>query len=118
MDLERDRERYEADIAKDALLSRTKGIDAVLAEHRLDAILPPGSRGAGLAARARYPIIVVPFGFEPNSPEQPFSEGFDPKPGPFGAGFTGTTCREPRLLELAYAFEQATKCRVPPPDLP
>ena len=118
MDLERDRERYEADIAKDALLSRTRGIDAVLEEHQLDAILTPGSRGAGLPARARYPIIVVPFGFEPNSPEQGFPEGFDPKPGPFGVGFTGTACSEPRLLELAYAFEQATKRRAPPPNLP
>jgi hypothetical protein len=27
-------------------------------------------------------------------------------------------CSEPTLLKLAYAFEQATKKRVPPPDFP
>jgi Asp-tRNA(Asn)/Glu-tRNA(Gln) amidotransferase A subunit family amidase len=32
--------------------------------------------------------------------------------------FAGTACTEPRLIELAYAFEQATKRRVPPPDFP
>jgi F0F1-type ATP synthase membrane subunit a len=32
--------------------------------------------------------------------------------------FTGMACSEPRLIELAYAFEQATKRRVPPPLAP
>jgi amidase len=32
--------------------------------------------------------------------------------------FTGTACSEPRLIELAYAFEQATRKRVPPPGMP
>jgi amidase len=32
--------------------------------------------------------------------------------------FTGTACSEPRLIELAYAFEQATRKRVPPPQFP
>ena len=40
----------------------TSGIDGVLKAHQLDAILTPGGAGAGLAARAGYPIIVVPFG--------------------------------------------------------
>ena len=116
MDLEADRVRNEADMAKDELLSRTRGIDAVLAEHDLDAILTPGSRGAGLAARAGTPIIVVPFGFVPNDGGPPFPEGFEPRPAPFGVGFNGAACSEPRLIELAYAFEQATKRRVPPPE--
>ena len=60
MDVEADRARNETDMARDELLSRTRGIDAVLAEHDLDAILTPGSRGAGLAARSGTPIIVVP----------------------------------------------------------
>ena len=38
-----------------------------------------------------------------------FPAGFDAKPAPFGVGFTGTACSEPRLIELAYAFEQATQ---------
>ena len=62
MDLETDRARYEADHKKDHRCSAaTNGIDGVLKANRLDAILTPGGAGAGLAARAGYPIIVVPF---------------------------------------------------------
>jgi len=118
MDLDKDRSRFEADHKKDHLLSRTNGIDGVLKANRLDAILTPGGSGAGLAARAGYPIIVVPFGLVPNAPTPPFPSGFDAKPGPFGVGFTGTACSEPRLIELAYAFEQATKKRIPPAVTP
>jgi len=32
--------------------------------------------------------------------------------------FTGMACSEPKLLEIAYAFEQATKRRVPPTSVP
>jgi amidase len=118
MDVEADRTRFDADHKKDWLLSRDQGIDAVLEAHRLDAILTPGSSGAGLAARAGYPIIVVPFGSVPNAPTPAFPAGFDAKPAPYGVGFTGAQCSEPRLIALAYAFEQATKRRVPPPLLP
>jgi amidase len=118
MDLDADRARNEADMQKDILLSRTNGLDAVLKANRLDAIFTPGGSGAGLAARAGYPIIVVPFGLVPNRPPQPFPNGFDAKPAPFGVGFTGAACSEPRLIELAYAFEQATKKRVPPAAAP
>jgi amidase len=43
-----------------------------------------------------------------------FPPGFDPKPSPFNVSFTGTACSEPKLIELAYAFEQATKRRREP----
>ena len=46
-----------------------------------------------------------------------FPPGFDPKPQPFGVSFTGMACSEPTLLKLAYAFEEATKKRTPPPGL-
>jgi amidase len=119
MDVEADRARNEADVRKDILLSQTNGIDAVLKANRLDAILTPGLSGADLAARAGYPIIVVPFGMVPNAPaQQPFPEGFHAKPAPFGVGFTGAACSEPRLFEIAYAFERATKRRVPPAATP
>jgi amidase len=115
MDLAADRARNEADHQKDWRLSRAHGIDGALKAHQLDAIFTPGGSGAGLAARAGYPIIVVPFGFVPNSPTPTPPAGFNPKPAPYGVGFTGTACSEPRLIALAYAFEQATKRRVPPP---
>ena len=118
MDLEADSARNEADHRKDLLLSRSNGIDAVLKANRLDAILTPGGSGAGLAARAGYPIIVVPFGMAPNVPEPPFPVGFNARPAPFGVGFTGTACSEPRLIQIAFAFERATKRRVPPPSAP
>jgi amidase len=119
MDVEADRARNEADVQKDILLSRTNGLDAVLKANHLDAILTPGLSGADLAARAGYPLIVVPFGMVPNAPaQQPFPENFHAKPAPFGVGFTGAACSEPRLFEIAYAFEHATKRRVPPPATP
>jgi amidase len=118
MDLETDRARNEADVKKDNALSRTAGIDGVLKAHNLDAILTPGGSGAGLAARAGYPIIVVPFALVANAPTPAFPAGFDAKPAPFGVGFTGAQCSEPKLVEIAYAFEQATKRRVPPSAVP
>ena len=124
MDLETDRARNDADVKKDNVLSRTAGIDGVLngagqsGGSKLDAILTPGGSGAGLAARAGYPIIVVPFAMVANAPTPSFPAGFDAKAAPFGVGFTGAQCSEPRLIELAYAFEQATRKRVPPQATP
>jgi amidase len=119
MDLEADRARYEADRAKDIALGGTHGIDEVMKANNLDALLFPGANGAAIAAKPGYPTVIVPFGMVPNaSLQQPFPEGFDAKPSPFGVSFTGMACSEPRLIELAYAFEQATKRRVPPPSAP
>jgi amidase len=118
MEVEADRARYEADRAKDIRLAGTHGIDEVMKAERLDAILFPGALGAAIAAKPGYPSIIVPFGLVPNAPQPPFPPGFDAKPSPFGVTFTGTACSEPRLIELAFAFEQATKRRVPPPSAP
>ena len=118
MDVDKDRTRFETDRKKDLMLSRARGIDGVIDAHQLDAILTPGGSGAGLAARAGYPIIVVPFGSVPNTPTPPFPAGFEARPTPYGVGFTGKSCSEPRLIALAYAFEQATKRRVAPPSAP
>ena len=118
IDLNADKARYDADHAKDHRLSREQGIDAVLKAHKLDAFITPGGSGAGVAARAGYPIIAVPFGLVPNAPQQPFPAGFDAKPAPYGVGFVGAQCSEPKLIEIAYAFEQATKKRVPPQSAP
>jgi len=118
MDVVRDQARNDADVAKDARLSRAQGLDAVLAANSLDAILTPGSSGANLASRAGYPIVAVPFGMVPNAPTPPLPAGFNAKPAPFGVTFTGAACSEPTLITIAYAFEQASRKRVPPPDLP
>ena len=121
MDLTADKQRYEEDRAKDIALSAAHGIDEVMKAQSLDALLFPGGSGAGIAAKPGYPTVIVPFGTVPNVPASPapgFPEGFNAKPAPLGVSFTGMACSEPRLLALAYAFEQATKRRVPPPSVP
>jgi amidase len=123
MDVQADRTRYDSDRRKDILLSATNGIDAALKEHRLDALLFPGVSGAGIAARPGYPTVTVPYGLLPVTGGSAggafaFPAGFDPRPAPFNVSFTGTMCSEPKLIALAYAFEQATKKRMPPPQFP
>lgn len=56
------------------------------------------------AARAGYPHVSVPGGFLFGLP--------------VGVSFFGTAWSEPRLLAIAYAFEQATSHRKPPQMLP
>ena len=51
MDVETDPARYQADRAKDLMLSRTHGIDEVMTANGLDALLFPGWSGADIAAR-------------------------------------------------------------------
>jgi amidase len=120
MDVDKDRARWQADREKDIRLGATHGIDEALKAQKLDALLFPGSNGAGIAAKPGYPTVIVPFGLVTVVPpaNAPFPDGFTPKPAPFGVSFTGTACSEPRLIELAYAFEQATKRRVPPAIAP
>jgi amidase len=127
IDIEKDRARWQADREKDIRLAATQGIDAALKAHKLDALLFPGASGAGIAAKPGYPTVIVPFGlFVPMPPASggagpgaaPYPDGFKLAPAPYGVSFTGTACSEPRLIELAYAFEQATKRRVTPPVAP
>jgi amidase len=97
-------------------LSRDEGIDAVMKQHQLEAIVAPaggpaaktdyvyGDRYVGgsstPAAVAGYPNITVPAG-------QVFGL-------PVGISFFGHAWSEPALLKLAFAFEQGTKARKPP----
>lgn len=86
---------------RDLYLSQTIGIDAVMKEHQLDALLFPNHFGAGIAAKAGYPSITVPGGYTPEGK-------------PLGLTFTAKAYSEPTLIRLAYAYEQATKHRRPP----
>jgi amidase len=136
MNVGADRARYQADRDKDIRLSATEGIDAAMKANLLDALLFPGTSSASIAAKPGYPTVFVPYGFaEPGGGrgagagpgaaaagapagagrgESSYPEGFNPKPSPTGVSFTGMACGEPKLIEIAYAFEQATKKRVPP----
>jgi amidase len=96
----------------DILATRTRGIDAYMDQHKLDAILFPSRFGASIAAKAGYPSVQVPAGMVSGV-------GMIPTPDyPFGATFAGRAWSEPVLLRLAYAFEQATKARRMPPGVP
>ena len=101
-------------------LSRSAGIDAVMAKHRLDALVAPtgnpawptdlvnGDHFTGSsstpAAVAGYPSISVPMGF---------AWGL-----PVNLSFFGRPWTEPTLIRIAYAFEQITMHRKPPRFLP
>jgi amidase len=111
-----DSPEYAAAIANNRRLSREEGIDKVLAENNLDALVAPSNSPAWItdfvrgdfsgggftqpAAVAGYPHITVPAGFV---------QGL-----PCGISFVGTAWSEPKLIAIAYAFEQATKHRRAP----
>ncbi|HEU5349306.1 MAG TPA: amidase [Ktedonobacterales bacterium] len=97
-------------------LARASGIDAVMREFQLDALVMPtisppwkidlidGDHKLGgcaqPAAMAGYPAITVPAGYALGLP--------------VGITFMGSAFSEPKLIRLAYAFEQGTRLRRPP----
>jgi amidase len=116
--------RYQRDRAEDIVRSRGT-LDAAYSgpdglpgtDDDFDALLFSGNSGAGTPAKAGYPSVVVPGGFFDTS-NAAFPADFKPLPGPAGVTFSGPAFSEPRLLALAYAFEQATHYRVSPPTTP
>ena len=107
-----------ADRASDLFLTGEHGIDEVMSALDLDALLFPAVAGANLAARPGYPTVAVPYTRVRLPADPSFPTGFELEPVPMGVSFTGRACSEPRLIEIAYAFEQATHGRVPPPFAP
>jgi amidase len=132
-----DLDDYLADRALDLKLSRRCGLNVLYtgvvpaecaavigdlgscAGQKFDAVLFPANFGANVAARAGYPSVIVPTGFFPNPAAASINAAdptFNPKPSPFGVTFSGPAFSEPKLIGFAYAFEQATHHRVPPPQ--
>lgn len=113
-------EAYREVLATNRRLTRDEGIDAALAEHRLDAIVAPtgsppwpidlinGDHFLGASstpsAMAGYPVVSVPAGY---------AFGL-----PVGISFIGGAWSEPTLIGLAHAFERAVLVRQPPRYLP
>jgi amidase len=94
---------YQQATAEPTIQSSRATIDATLLANDLDAIVAPGNTYANISAAARYPTVVVPAGYNGNSP--------------FGLSFLADGYSEPRLISFAYDYEQATKLRVPPTRL-
>lgn len=92
---------YIAESVSDLVQAQDEGIDYALKRDQLDAILFPSDVGSDISARAGYPSIAVPAGYQRSGK-------------PFGVTFAGTAFSEPVLITIAYAFEQATKLRVKP----
>ena len=118
---------YREALARGRLMSREEGIDRLLAEYGVAALVTPTGRPAGviqpdgtqgpgpipdaprgtrpasltgIAAVAGYPLISVPMGLVGGLP--------------VGMSFVGTAWSEALLLGLAYDYEQASQARVPP----
>ncbi|MBA3357132.1 MAG: amidase [Pyrinomonadaceae bacterium] len=112
--------KYLQAVRKNHLLSRGQGIDFIMRQHRLDALIAPtggpawptdwinGDHFTGgyssPSAVAGYPHITVPAGYIFGLP--------------FGISFFGASYSEPKLIKYAYSFEQATKVRRAPRFLP
>jgi amidase len=94
-------EAYILSREKDLYQTRAGGIDTVMEEHHLDAILTPNNFGSSLPAKAGYPSITVPGGYT--------KEG-----KPVGVTFTAKAFEESTLIQIGYAYEQATLCRRTP----
>lgn len=107
---------YKNALAKVKEMTQQKGIDKLMDEHKLDALIAPtngpswtidlvngdhfGGGSSEAAAIAGYPAITVPAGFVHGLP--------------VGISFFGKAWSEPTLIKLAYAYEQATKHRKAP----
>tara|TARA_R110002073_G_scaffold72537_1_gene177683 strand:+ start:716603 stop:718210 length:1608 start_codon:yes stop_codon:yes gene_type:complete len=121
LEMAQEKEGLAADNYKETLAamlkgSRENGIDKVMNEDGLDAIISPtggpawktdhlngdsfGLGSSSPAARAGYPNITIPMGFVGNLP--------------VGISFFGRAWSEPILLEIAYAYEQGTNHRKAP----
>ena len=111
-----DDQEYKDALANNLKFSREQGIDKVLTENQLDALVAPTGELAWLtdfihgdssgnsfttpAAVSGYPHITVPAGFV--------------KGLPCGISFVGKAWSEPTLIAMAYAYEQASRRRRPP----
>jgi amidase len=108
---------YRQALAQGRRYARSQGIDALLRQHRLDAIVAPTGAPAWLidpvngdggttpsatmpAAVAGYPHLTVPMGQVMGLP--------------VGLSFFGTAWQDARLLALGLHYEQATRHRAPP----
>ena len=120
-----DGEAYLEALAAGRRLAAVEGLDAVLDEHALDALIAPTGGPAWpldpeagdavhggssrFAAIAGYPLVTVPAGFVPQGAGAGAGNDL-----PIGLTFMGRAWSEPALIRLAYAFERITQVRRAP----
>lgn len=79
-----------------------EGFEKMMKDNKLDAVVTPGYKFDRALSEGGYPGISVP-------------AGYDKRGVPYGVVFGGLKGSEPTLIDCAYAFEQATTARKPPP---
>jgi amidase len=107
---------YRSARAMDLQAAKERGLDAYMSQHKLDAVVFPGTAGASIAAKPGYPSVQVPAGFIGGPMDA--TGGKETPDFPLGLTFTGRAWSEAKLLRLAYAYEQASTARRPPTGLP
>ncbi|MDT9001437.1 amidase [Paucibacter sp. APW11] len=115
--LPQDGAAYREALANNQRYSREEGLDALFAQHRLDAVVAPTGNLAWLTdkllgdhftaggfttpfAVAGYPHLTVPMGAVAGLPA--------------GLSFGGLAWQDAKLLGFGYAYEQASRARVEP----
>lgn len=91
--------KYIHDRMRDIEFAKINGIDKIMDEYKLDALMLLES--TSLAAVSGYPAIIVPAGIDNGTP--------------YGLQFIGRQFSEPTIIRLGYVYEQATKHRIAPP---
>ncbi|SDK76156.1 amidase [Nonomuraea maritima] len=95
------KEAYESDRDRGMATARER-IDGALTAADVSAIVFAGNGSAAIGARAQYPSVALPIGYDPANGR------------PFGMTFLGTAYTEAALLSYAYAYEQAAQEWRPP----
>lgn len=99
-----DTAKYLSDRAQDLADSRGR-IDPLMSELSLTALLFANVGSASIGAKAGYPSVSVPAGYQASSRR------------PFSIAFLGRAWSEPTLIGYAHAYEQVTQLRRPPSEL-
>ena len=100
----------------------TGHMDGLLYKHKLDAFIYPTNTVPAQRLDIDYSLPRAPSATSianiTGFPDVMVPAGVTPEKLPVTLSFMGTSFSEPRLLGLAFAFEQATKLRVNPPTTP
>ncbi|CAI9104710.1 OLC1v1003440C1 [Oldenlandia corymbosa var. corymbosa] len=94
--------KVERELLRNLTRADKLGFEKLMKENKLDAFITPLYNAVFVLSAGGYPGINVPAGYD--------SDG-----APYGISFGGLKGSEPKLIEIAYDFEQSTKIRKPPP---